>query len=44
MRNARRINNLLKGAYIAKKAEAVLLFTPTVNKKKKKFFNPFKTN
>lgn len=45
MRNEKRIDNLLGGVFAAKKAQAILLFTPTGTKKKRKHFKPLiKTN
>lgn len=45
MKNARRINNLLGGLVPAAKAQAILLFTPKGNgKKRKQHFKPLKLN
>lgn len=42
MKNARRINNLLGGLVPAAKAQAILLFTPTGTRKKRKHYKPIK--
>lgn len=44
MRNEKRIDNLLGGVFAAKKAQAILLFTPTGTRKKRKHFKPIKSN
>lgn len=45
MRNNKRIDNLLGGLFVAKKVQAILLFTPKGNgKKRKQHFKPLKLN